>query len=146
MSPSARPRNSENEPRVTIKGGNPAAGDQEPVDTARQRAEYQGHARRPADRQPGSRQSLPKTTAERPISEPTERSMPPLVITGVKATASRPISTLSRSTSKALPSVKKLVPIAEKTATSSKRRARIAERATACGGLAISAGVDRSVS
>ena len=65
-----------------------------------------------------SRQSLPKTTADRPMSEPTDRSMPPLVITGVKATASRPISTLKRSTSKALASERKLVPITEKTTIS----------------------------
>ncbi len=71
---------------------------------------------------PPSRQSLPKTTAERPISEPTDRSMPPVVITGVKATASRPISTLRRSTSNALASEKKLVPITAKTAISSASR------------------------
>ena len=67
---------------------------------------------------PPSRQSLPKTTAERPINDPTDRSMPPVVITGVKATARRPISTLRRSTSNALASEKKLVPITAKTAIS----------------------------
>ena len=63
--------------------------------------------------------------------------MPPLVITGVKATASRPISTLSRSTSNALASDRKLVPITENTAISSSQerrqdspgRARAASRA-----------------
>ncbi len=73
------------------------------------------NAAAPAIGSPPSRQSLPKTTADRPMSEPTDRSMPPLVITGVKATASRPISTLSRSTSKALATDRKLVPITEKT-------------------------------
>ena len=44
--------------------------------------------------------------------------MPPLTITGVSATASRPISTLSRRTSKPLPRVRKLVPMSEKSAIS----------------------------
>ncbi len=79
---------------------------------------------------------MPKTTAERPISDPTDRSMPPLVITGVSATASRPISTLSRSTSKALASVKKFVPITAKTATSTTRiAARIAAAGSSRAGL-----------
>src|SRR5262249_4900692 len=68
------------------------------------------------------RQSLPKSTADRPISEPTERSIPPLTITGVSATASSPISTLSRTTSKALARVRKFVPIAAKTRHSSTSR------------------------
>ena len=72
---------------------------------------------------PRSRQNAPNRTADRPIKEPTERSMPPPTITGVNATASRPISTLSRRTSKPLPSVKKLVPIAAKTAISAAIRA-----------------------
>ena len=67
---------------------------------------------------PLSRQSLPKTTAERPINDPTDRSMPPLVITGVKATARRPISTLNRITSKAFASDRKWVPMTEKTTIS----------------------------
>src|SRR4051812_41415793 len=67
---------------------------------------------------PASRQSLPKRTADSPISEPTERSMPPLTITDVSATASRPISTLRRSTSNALGRVRKLVPMAAKTTIS----------------------------
>ena len=71
---------------------------------------------------PPSRQSLPKTTAERPINEPTDRSIPPLVITGVSATASRPISTLRRTTSNALATEKKLVPITANTAISSASR------------------------
>ncbi len=53
VSPSARPRNSENEPSVTIKGGNPAAGDQEAVHAAGQRAQDQRQRRGRADRQPG---------------------------------------------------------------------------------------------
>src|SRR5262245_39741678 len=67
---------------------------------------------------PPSRQSLPKTTAERPMSEPTERSIPPPTITGVSATARRPISTLSLKTSKALARVRKLVPMTPKTTIS----------------------------
>ncbi len=45
---------------------------------------------------------------DKPINEPTERSIPPLTITGVKAIDSKPISTLSRSTSKALSRVRKV--------------------------------------
>ena len=36
---------------------------------------------------------IPNRTAHRPIIEPTDRSIPPVRITGVMATASRPIST-----------------------------------------------------
>ncbi len=72
---------------------------------------------------PPSRHALPNRTADSPISEPTDRSIPPPTITGVSATASRPISTLSRSTSKALSRVRKFVPMTAKTATSTARSA-----------------------
>ena len=122
VNPSARPRNIENEPSVTIKAGIrprvikspfklPASAPRQIVAAAAMPIES-----------PPSRQSLPKTTAERPISDPTDRSMPPVVITGVKATARRPISTERRSTSNALASEKKLVPITAKTAISRARR------------------------
>ena len=65
----------------------PPARDQEPVQASGQGPQHQASAPRPRrSAGPPSRQSLPKTTAERPISEPTERSMPPLMITGVSAT------------------------------------------------------------
>ena len=44
--------------------------------------------------------------------------MPPLMMTGVNATASSPSSTLRRVTSKKFPSVKKFCAIAENSATS----------------------------
>ena len=78
----------------------------------------------PAIGSPPLRQSLPKTTADKPMSEPTERSMPPVVMTGVNATARRPISTLNRSTSNAFATDRKLVPITEKTSTSIAKSAR----------------------
>src|SRR6185503_19622472 len=49
---------------------------------------------------------------------PTERSMPPVIITGVSASASRPSSTLSRTTSKKLALEKKFSPSPEKSRTS----------------------------
>ena len=67
---------------------------------------------------PRRARAVPKTTADRPISEPTERSMPPLTITGVSATASRPISTLRRDDLEGVAGVRKLVPMTAKTATS----------------------------
>src|SRR6185312_2116772 len=60
----------------------------------------------------------PKTTAARPIMEPTERSIPPVTITGVIAMESNPSSTLKRMTSKKLSRVKKFCPIAAKIAIS----------------------------
>ena len=96
VSPSARPRNSENEPRVTISGGIRPRVIKSPFTLPASAPRTSVSAAAAPIGSPASRQSLPKTTAERPISEPTDRSMPPLVITGVSATASRPISTLRR--------------------------------------------------
>jgi len=45
---------------------------------------------------PASRHSLPKRIAHNPSSEPTDRSIPPVRMTGVIASASRPISTECR--------------------------------------------------
>src|SRR5271169_2886465 len=58
--------------------------------------------------QPASRQSAPKLTAHSPIMEPTERSMPPVMMTGVSASVRSPISTPSRMHSKKLLTEKKL--------------------------------------
>ncbi len=55
---------------------------------------------------------MPKTTAASPIIAPTDRSMPPVTMTGVSAMASRPSSTLSRVISKKLPAVAKFGAIA----------------------------------
>src|SRR5690349_3546893 len=65
-----------------------------------------------------SRQRDPKITAERAIVDPTERSMPPVIMIGVIASASRPSSTESRTTSKKFSAVKKFSPMAEKIAIS----------------------------
>ena len=78
---------------------------------------------------PASRHNLPKTTADKPINEPTDKSIPPPTITGVSATASKPSSTLSRTTSKTFLTVKKFVPIVANTANS---RAKSAT-STPCG-------------
>src|SRR5438309_4355600 len=70
---------------------------------------------------PPSRQAAPKTTAASPIIEPTDKSMPPVIITGVSASARSPNSTLRRTTSKKLAVVKKLGASAENAAISSER-------------------------
>src|SRR5688572_32971479 len=43
--------------------------------------------------------------------EPTDKSIPPEMITGVSTSASNPISTLKRVTSKAFEAVRKLLPV-----------------------------------
>src|SRR5437868_4195092 len=65
-----------------------------------------------------SRQSAPSTTAASPIIEPTDRSMPPVMMTGVSASASSPTSTPSRATSNALAAPRKLRPVTPKIAHS----------------------------
>ena len=121
--PSARPRYSENEPRVTISGGILPRVMSKPFTLPPSAPRPSVNAAAAPIGSPPSRQSFPKTTAERPMSEPTERSMPPLVITGVSASARRPISTQRRSTSNPFASDAKLVPMTEKTAISSARSA-----------------------
>src|SRR5439155_18950879 len=115
---SANPRKSENEPSVTISGGNfsrvishafkpPAAA---PTASALIAANQTGI--------PRSRQNLPNKIALNPSNDPTERSIPPVNMIGVITSASNPISVLSRSTSKRLPTVAKFAPVALNTATS----------------------------
>ena len=72
---------------------------------------------------PQSRQAAPKTTAASPIIEPTDKSIPPVIMTGVSASASSPSSTLSRMTSKKLPQEKKFSPSTAKAAISTARAA-----------------------
>ena len=87
MKPSPSPRNSEKVPSVTISGGNrsrvinsalrpPAA---VPISSVPTAAAGMG--------QPKSRYNSPNSTADNPISEPTDKSMPPVTMTGVIATA-----------------------------------------------------------
>src|SRR5216684_5414493 len=112
------PRNMENDPSVTISGGRlsraiatafnaPPAHPSSSATTAASRID-----------RCQSRHAAPKTTAARPIIEPTERSMPPVMMTGVSASASNPSSTLNRIISKKFPQVKKFSAMAEKIATS----------------------------
>ena len=58
-----------------------------------------------------SRHRPPSTTAASPIIEPTERSMPPEMMIGVRASASSPTSTLSRVISNAFDALKKFSPV-----------------------------------
>ena len=67
---------------------------------------------------PASRHRAPNTTAARPIIDPTERSIPPVMMMGVKARARRPTSTASRVISMALAVVRKLLPATLKSAPS----------------------------
>src|SRR5260370_2388490 len=116
--PSAMPRNNDSEPSVTISGGRfslvistafsiPA---RHPNSRAAPTAAGIGH--------PPSRHRTPSTTAERPIMDPTDKSIPPVIMIGVIASASKPNSTLNRTTSKKFDSVKKFSPIAAKIASS----------------------------
>src|ERR1022692_1261066 len=70
---------------------------------------------------PPSRHSPPNTTAESPMTEPTDKSMPPVTMIGVSASASSPSSTLRRTTSKKFDRVKKFSPMAAKMAISTAR-------------------------
>src|SRR5215470_4115801 len=122
--PSAMPRNIQNEPRVTISGGScsfemrnafrppPAIPDRRAIHAATGNGKFQ------------SRHAVPNTTAARPIIEPTDRSIPPVMITGVSATASNPSSTLKRRTSTKLLVLKKFCAIAENSATCPSNAAR----------------------
>ena len=51
---------------------------------------------------PASRQNFPNRTAQSPSSEPTDKSIPPVKMIGVIASASRPISHECRKISHAL--------------------------------------------
>ena len=108
--PSAMPRNIENEPSVTISGGMLQPRDQQRIQRAARAARAASAISAAAAM--GSRQSrhaAPNTTAASPIIEPTERSMPPVIMIGVSASASSPSSTLSRTTSKKLPTREKVL-------------------------------------
>src|SRR5262249_45815860 len=112
------PRNIHSEPRVTISGGScslemrnafippPAIPNKRVIHAAAGSGKLQ------------SRHTAPNTTAARPIMEPTDRSIPPVMITGVSAIASKPSSTLKRRTSKKLLALRKFCAIAENSATS----------------------------
>src|SRR5205814_1870685 len=63
-------------------------------------------------------QAAPNATADKPIIEPTDKSIPPEMMTGVRATAIKPSSTLNRVTSKKLAAEKKFGATTENTAIS----------------------------
>ena len=119
VKPSATPRNNEKVPSVTISGGDLrrviitafSAPPNSPTASVAMIANHSG--------MPASHQSPPITTAAKPIIEPTERSIPPVIIIGVITNASKPISTLSLVISKKLPVVRKLFPVRPKTTHSS---------------------------
>src|SRR5262245_12130820 len=116
--PSARPRNNESDPSVTINGGswnreiNAAFSAPAPQPAARLTtiAATTGRFQ--------SRQAAPNNTAEKPITAPTDRSIPPVTRIGVIATARSPTSTLRRMTSKRFVDVRKFGATRPKQATS----------------------------
>src|SRR3984957_15031865 len=115
------PRNAENDPSVTINGGilNSAisaplsAPPPHPINKVTSIASGIGQCQ--------SITSDPNTTAQSPIIDPTERSIPPVIITGVNASASNPSSTLSRITSRKFAVVKKFCATTEKIPTSASK-------------------------
>src|SRR6185436_17481772 len=116
--PSASPRNSDSDPSVTINGGiwnreiNAAFSRPAPLPAARlaTRAAPIGQFQ--------SRDAAPNSTAEKPITAPTDRSIPPVTRIGVIATARSPTSTLRRMTSNRFVGVRKFGARRPKHATS----------------------------
>src|ERR1051326_248279 len=116
--PSAMPRNIENDPSVTMIGGIPSRVIKSALSAPPAKPSANTTSAAAKTGIPPSRHTVPNTTAERPIMDPTDRSMPPVIITGVSASASRPSSTLSLTTSKKLAVEKKFSPSAENRRTS----------------------------
>ena len=121
--PSATPRKSENVPSVTISGGNlsrviiTALSAPPATPSSSVSAITSGSAK------PSSRHSAPSTTAESPIIEPTDRSMPPVMMIGVSARDSNPSSTASRVISNALAAPRKWCPVTPNTTHSARMTA-----------------------
>ena len=90
---SARPRKSENVPSVTISGGRRSPVMSAAFNPPASAPMTSVHAAATGTGRPASRHSLPNRIAHSPSSEPTDRSMPPVRMIGVIASASRPIST-----------------------------------------------------
>src|SRR5580704_5702827 len=117
------PRKRENDPSVTTSGGtlvrtinsafrNPPA---QPISRAATPAQ--------GNEKCASCHNAPNATAAKPIIEPTERLMPPVIMTGVSAMAIKPSSTLNRITSKKLAAEKKFGATTENTTISASRAA-----------------------
>src|ERR1035437_4158965 len=115
------PRNSESEPRVTISGGRLRRVIRTAFSSPASHPNSSAAPAAAAIGQPPSRHNTPKTTAESPMMEPTDKSMPPVIMIGVSASASNPSSTLRRTTSKKFDRVKKFSPMRAKMAISTAR-------------------------
>ena len=111
---SANPRNNENVPSVTMRGGNrsrvikAAFSPPASAPTPRVQSAATGIGRC------ASRQNLPNRMAHRPSNEPTDKSIPPARMIGVMASASSPISHECLRMSHELSYVPKFRPIALK--------------------------------
>src|SRR6516162_10646927 len=119
--PSAIPRNKENDPSVTIRGGRSSQEIKRAFSPPPASPVSRATAAAAGSESFQSLQAMPNTTAARPIIDPTDRSMPPVMMTGVSATASSPSSTLNRKISIKLAVDKNRSAIAEKTVTSLRR-------------------------
>ena len=93
--PSASPRKSERVPSVTSSGGSREPRDEQRVQRAARGARSASGGRRGSPYgQAGVAPAQGRIrTATRPMSAPTDRSMPPVMMIGVSASASRPTST-----------------------------------------------------
>src|ERR1035437_5556664 len=115
------PRNSESEPSVTISGGRFNLVIRPAFNSPARHPDSSAAPAAAAIGQPPSRHRTPNTTAESPMMEPTDKSIPPVIMIGVSASASSPSSTLKRTTSKKFDHVKKFSPMEAKMASSTTR-------------------------
>src|SRR5438132_2353376 len=123
VSPSAMPRKSEKVPSVTISGGKPRRATIAALSAPPRRPTANAAPTAAAMGQWASCQSDPSTTADNPIIDPTDRSMPPVMMTAVSARASKPSSTLRRVISKAFARLRKWLPERPNTPHSTRRTA-----------------------
>ena len=85
------PRNSENDPSVTMSGGMLEPRDQQRVQRAAGGADgSSASGAAAAIGSPQSRDAAPNTPPRAPSSTPTDRSMPPVMMTGVSAMREQP--------------------------------------------------------
>src|SRR5690242_10450181 len=105
------PRKSDSVPNVTMSGGKPRRVIMSTLSPPPASPTSSVSAIATGMGAPPSRQSAPNTTAASPIIEPTDRSIPPVTMIGVSASASSPTSTARRVTSNAFPAVRKWRPV-----------------------------------
>jgi hypothetical protein len=72
--------------------------------------------------------TTPVTTAQKVISVPTDRSMPPVMMTSVAATASTPLTDVACRMARILAVCRKLGEASEKTTTSASRPEKASSR------------------